>query len=573
MDMTRKLVKATSNDSSSSATTDYKLLHREEKKKCSKLELDNERLRRSVEILQKTLDAKKADIESKDAMINKLLEKGLNKALSYYLPDGEKSNKKDAEELDFDSLLQANFGDFDNFESVLDLSGTGNILPTDLLPDVTGEWEEEAANISVSIKEMLPCLNTSPQIPNRDGNIVIGEQMSLSNNSISESKPKEDHTIVSRLVDQQRNFASVQTKVSPLKIVLDKKRTPLIKRKQISPLRPIPQKNIRLDQVPTDGHEENLITNKRIKLEKHALWKELKIEKHFHSNKNRVNNDIVLKQRRSSDDNKSKANEGSSQRKRSTELLHSNKKNDVDFKKLKNESRSSMSNKHDSKVNGKCCEIKNTHDKYVKGELSNSIAQKSDKKLLGPLRNNSSLTSKKYSGDHSSRGDSKRRTYSSSENERKSSISSDIGLTGANPGATKPVPKNFNSYKPSKEGSSSQQEFSASNTSFRCPYCGKQFPRGGEWKLKKHIASEHEEQERGGNKKKQFTCHKCSADFSSNSVLISHMERHRRSPWKKNPWKCGACREKFSEMKQLAKHVKQYHGVKKWEKASKLVKF
>ena len=40
MDMTRKLVKATSNDSSSSATTDYKLLHREEKKKCSKLEVN-----------------------------------------------------------------------------------------------------------------------------------------------------------------------------------------------------------------------------------------------------------------------------------------------------------------------------------------------------------------------------------------------------------------------------------------------------------------------------------------------------------------------------------------------------
>ena len=108
-------------------------------------QLDNERLRRSVEILQKTLDAKNADIESKDAMINKLLERGLNKAVSYYLPDVEKSNKKDVEELDFDSLLQANFGDFDNFESVLDLSGTGNILPTDLLPDVTGEWEEEVS--------------------------------------------------------------------------------------------------------------------------------------------------------------------------------------------------------------------------------------------------------------------------------------------------------------------------------------------------------------------------------------------------------------------------------------------
>ena len=102
-----------------------------------------------MEILQKTLDAKKADIESKDAMINKLLEKGLNKA--YYLPDGEKSNKKDAEELDFDSLLQANFGDFDNFESVLDLSGTGNILPTDLLPDVTGEWEEEVSLMQMHV--------------------------------------------------------------------------------------------------------------------------------------------------------------------------------------------------------------------------------------------------------------------------------------------------------------------------------------------------------------------------------------------------------------------------------------
>jgi len=589
--MTRsiKLVKANSADNTAgptSVTTDYKLLHREEKKKCSKLELDNERLRRSVEVLQRSLEAKNADIESKDALINKLLEKGLSKATSLYATDAtENSSKKDVEDLDFDSLLQANFGDFDNFESVLDLSGTGNILPTDL-PDVTCDWGVEAANISVSIKEMIPCLNTSnssntsPQVPNRDGNLVVGEESSSSSSSsISssaigtlESKVKEDPTIVSRLVDQHRNFAAVQTKVSPLKIVLDKKRTPLIKRKQISPLRQIPQKNIRLDQVPKDGSEENFASHKRIKLEKNAARHELPMEKKFSSNRNRVNDGIITKQRKSSDetiDQETEVSDESSRRKKSTEHSSSVTKNNVDFKIPKKESQPSKSNKHALKpqATDKSLQSKNSNANiislHVDGESRSSNHLKRERK--GAAKNDSS--------SQSSGGESRRRPSSTSDSERKSSNFRDNQLACADPSKSKSAPRDTNSTKQSRETSSSQHEQSSSNTSFRCPYCGKQFPRGGEWKMRKHIASEHGDQEKGLNRKKQFTCHKCSAEFSSNSVLMSHMERHRRSPWKKDPWKCGACREKFTEMKQLAKHVKQYHGVKKWEKASKLVKF
>lgn len=582
--MTRsiKLVKANSADNTAgptSVTTDYKLLHREEKKKCSKLELDNERLRRSVEVLQRSLEAKNADIESKDALINKLLEKGLSKATSLYATDAENSSKKDVEDLDIDSLLQANFGDFDNFESVLDLSGTGNILPTDL-PDVTCDWGVEAANISVSIKEMIPCLNTSnssntsPQVPNRDGNLVVGEESSSSLSSISssasgtlESKVKEDPTIVSRLVDQHRNFAVVQTKVSPLKIVLDKKRTPLIKRKQISPLRQIPQKNIRLDQVPKDGSEENFSSHKRIKLEKSAARHELQMEKKFSSNRNRVNDGIITKQRRSSDetiDQETEVCDKSSQRKKSSEPSSSDTKNHVDFKIPKKESQPSKSNKHASKpqATDKSLQSKNSR--------SNTISQHVDGDSCSShhLKRERKSDAKNDSSSQSSSCVSRRRPSSTSDSERKSSK-----LACADPSKSKYAPRDTNSTKQSRETFSSHHEQSSSNTSFRCPYCGKQFPRGGEWKMRKHIASEHGDQEKGLNRKKQFTCHKCSAEFSSNSVLMSHMERHRRSPWKKDPWKCGACREKFTEMKQLAKHVKQYHGVKKWEKASKLVKF
>merc|ERR1712058_2880 len=141
-----------------------------------------------------------------------------------------------------------------------------------------------------------------------------------------------------------------------------------------------------------------------------------------------------------------------------------------------------------------------------------------DSRSSNHLKRERKSAAKNDSSSQSSGGESRRRPSSTSDSERKSTNFRDNQLACADPSKSKSAPRDTNS-------------------------------------------------------KKQFTCHKCSAEFSSNSVLMSHMERHRRSPWKKDPWKCGACREKFTDMKQLAKHVKQYHGVKKWEKASKLVKF
>ena len=119
-----------------------------------------------------------------------------------------------------------------------------------------------------------------------------------------------DPTIVSRLVDQQRNFASVQTKVSPLKIVMDKKRPPLIKRKTTSPLRQVPQKNIRLDEVSLVCSEEDSPppSPKRIKLEKMMRVHDPKPEKTRY-NRYHVNEGVISKQRKNSEEQRRKSGE------------------------------------------------------------------------------------------------------------------------------------------------------------------------------------------------------------------------------------------------------------------------
>ena len=98
-----------------------------------------------MEILQRTVQAKNEELENKNAMLNKLMERGLTCSSDPSDPV-EKGSKlscfKDIDDFDIDTLLKANIGDLDNFESILDISGSGNILPTDL-PDVACDSDIE----------------------------------------------------------------------------------------------------------------------------------------------------------------------------------------------------------------------------------------------------------------------------------------------------------------------------------------------------------------------------------------------------------------------------------------------
>ena len=81
----------------------------------------------------------------------------------------------------------------------------------------------------------------SDQIPNRDDS-------NLDTASNSFRKGIEDPTVIKRLVDQKRNFAKLQRKVSPLKVILDKERSPLIKRAKLSLMANSPNsKKIKMD--------------------------------------------------------------------------------------------------------------------------------------------------------------------------------------------------------------------------------------------------------------------------------------------------------------------------------------
>ena len=80
-------------------------------------------------------------------------------------------------------------------------------------------------------------------------------------------------------------------------------------------------------------------------------------------------------------------------------------------------------------------------------------------------------------------------------------------------------------------------------SSLDCPHCDKQFPLGGQWKVKKHILNEHEDL----TKKAAIVCEICNKTFSSQSVFLSHSEMHRVG----DPWNCNLCKRRFGEMPLL----------------------
>ena len=91
----------------------------------------------------------------------------------------------------------------------------------------------------------------------------------------------------------------------------------------------------------------------------------------------------------------------------------------------------------------------------------------------------------------------------------------------------------------------------------RCPHCGKQFPLGGAWKLKKHILKEHHEVE---NEK---SCSICLKRLSLSCSLAAHMEMHKEL----FPWVCRPCGGKFENLTQFVKHVKSRHQFRRVDQA------
>jgi len=192
-------------------TSNGKLLE-VERRKIVNLELENERLRKSLEVLQRTVDAKNEEIDKKNSLLNKLLEKGFSQPCLD--PPRETTFRDNVEDLDIESLLRANLdGGEVNFD-ILDLSQTGNIFqsedgddfyeaPLDLVTPSTSKDKAQPLPLYQSTLKTLPLPNRDDGITNTTGDV---------NNWFS--KIKEDPTVIQRLVDQHYD----QKKVTPLKL-------------------------------------------------------------------------------------------------------------------------------------------------------------------------------------------------------------------------------------------------------------------------------------------------------------------------------------------------------------------
>ena len=90
-------------------------------------QLENERLKKTVDVLERTVQFKNEEIESKNCLINKFFEKGLQQIStdsSFSVPtlqDDLNITKDVVEDLDIDSLLKANLGEV-NFDEILDMN-------------------------------------------------------------------------------------------------------------------------------------------------------------------------------------------------------------------------------------------------------------------------------------------------------------------------------------------------------------------------------------------------------------------------------------------------------------------
>ena len=109
-------------------------------------QLEIVRLRKQSEVLKRALQSKSEELDQKKSLINRMIERSLAIPGEDCSPEGEPEDA--VEDLDIDSLLQANLGAV-NITDILNLSGSdNNLLPTDL-PDMSMLEEAEAESEKV----------------------------------------------------------------------------------------------------------------------------------------------------------------------------------------------------------------------------------------------------------------------------------------------------------------------------------------------------------------------------------------------------------------------------------------
>jgi len=182
------------------------------------LQLEVERLRKSLEICKKTLNEKTNEIEGKNKLINKLMEDKMRI---------DASNDVIEENIDIDNLLNANLGEGDvDLDDILNMSTSA--FPEDLGGlDINSMMQEQSLCLSPGSLDLATntayVVDEMPvQFPNREGSMESDEDGTVK-------------TLVGRMVEQKKtsNTFDNQKKVSPLKIirggnqfkVVDKKRS------------------------------------------------------------------------------------------------------------------------------------------------------------------------------------------------------------------------------------------------------------------------------------------------------------------------------------------------------------
>jgi len=182
------------------------------------LQLEVERLRKSLEVCKKTVKEKNNEIEHKNKLINKLMEDRTRIESTEDLME---------DDIDIDNLLHANLGEVD-LSDILNLNDSA--FPDNLENlDITNMMSEQSLSLSPASLRMAT--NTSYivqeepfQLPNREG-------------STEEEQTVEVKGPVGRMVEQKNSFFSApqeksKLKVSPIKIIRGQNQYKLASRKR-----------------------------------------------------------------------------------------------------------------------------------------------------------------------------------------------------------------------------------------------------------------------------------------------------------------------------------------------------
>ena len=184
----------------------------------SLLQLEVERLRKSLEICKKTVQEKSIEIEHKNKLINKLIEDKTRIESTQDIVE---------DDIDIDNLLHANLGEVDindilNFNDSVFPDDLDNLDITNLMPDqslcLSPTSLNMATNTSYVVEEQLV------QIPNREGSL--------------EEESVEVKGVVGRMVEQRKSFLSTPQekinckKVSPIKILRGGNKYQLVSKKR-----------------------------------------------------------------------------------------------------------------------------------------------------------------------------------------------------------------------------------------------------------------------------------------------------------------------------------------------------